>query len=813
MPQYQVNWHHKILCDALDRMYEGTCKRLMVFMPPRAGKALEVNTPIPTHDGWKEIGRLEVGDRIFDENGQVCSVVATSPIWKDRKLYRVEADDGSFVLADGEHEWNVRLCRKRPVWKKKTTKYLFDRLSDRNPMIPRNGALVLPFVDLPIDPYVLGVWLGDGFSDHATITAHDDESSFFRSEFDKRGYKTTDRSTRFTFGVLGLITKLKENNLHNNKHVPQQYFRASIEQRKELVRGLIDTDGYVSPVNGMIEFCNTNLQLAESVRELVHSLGYKCSLRTGEAKLNGRLIGPKYRVNFFAPDLCSLPRKLKHCINPQKPNRYLTIEEAGVGDTVCIQVDSPSHLFLAGKGMMPTHNSELVSRRFPAYVLGRNPDADFITCSYSDSLAGSMNRDVQRIIDSKPYQELFPKTTLNGRNIRTLADGSYLRNSDMFEIVGHKGVYKSAGVGTGITGRGFTFGFIDDYFKDDEEAQSQTIRDKIWEWYTTTFLTRQGPDARIAIICTRWHYDDLAGRLLELEKTDPDADKWEVISFPAIATKNIHPLDPRKEGEPIWPARKIFDLPHLRSMRSAQGTKFEALYQQSPTKEGGNHFKDFWFRTYRTDGEWFICEGKERINVHDCSIFFSIDPAASEEETADNTGLIMFAHTPRNELLILDVIAERLGIDGIIPRTMDMVRKWNPEFGGCESTGFQSAIVKEMRKIDGMPPIREMKHEGKGKLSRATPAIILAESGAVYLPPPIDAPWREAFLRELTLFTGIDDPHDDQVDAFAYGVWMNSRLDSIRDSLLDRPEEREHQYLPEPHSYSEAGKRGLFGRH
>jgi len=141
--------------------------------------------------------------------------------------------------------------------------------------------------------------------------------------------------------------------------------------------------------------------------------------------------------------------------------------------------------------MPPQHGkSELTSRRLPAYLLGRNPKLKIIGCSYSSDLATSFNRDVQRIIDDELYQQIFPETTLNGSNVRTSAKGSYLRNSDMFEIVEHRGFYKSIGVGGSLTGTPADIGIIDDPVKDAIEAESITYRSRVWDWFTQVFMTR-----------------------------------------------------------------------------------------------------------------------------------------------------------------------------------------------------------------------------------------------------------------------------------------------------------------------------------
>lgn len=240
--------------------------------------------------------------------------------------------------------------------------------------------------------------------------------------------------------------------------------------------------------------------------------------------------------------------------------------------------------------MPPRHGkSELVSRRLPAFALGVNPDRQIIACSYSADLASRMNRDVQRIIDSPEYQRVFPETKLYGKNIRTVATGSFLRNSDIFEVVGHRGVYRSAGVGGGITGMGFDLGIIDDPIKDYQEASSETVRESVWEWYTSTFSTRQAKGAAILLVMTRWHEDDLAGRLLDIAASDPKADQWTVVRFPAILDEEPGEDDPREQDASLWPDGITDDF--LLSQRAQNPHHWDALYQQRPSAKEGAFFK------------------------------------------------------------------------------------------------------------------------------------------------------------------------------------------------------------------------------
>lgn len=427
----------------------------------------------------------------------------------------------------------------------------------------------------------------------------------------------------------------------------------------------------------------------------------------------------------------------------------------------------------------PRHGkSELASRRLPALMFGLNPSMNVISCSYSADLAGRMNRDVQRVMDSKAYKRLFPDSRLGGKNVRTHS-GGWMRNSELFEIVEHGGSYRAAGVGGGITGMGFHRGIIDDPVKDAEEANSPTIRQNVWDWYTSTFWTRQAPDAGILIIQTRWHVDDLAGRLMKLAEEDPDADQWEVVNLEAVKTERSNtPGDPRLPTQSLWEARYGRDF--LKNARSTLGTaQFEALYQGSPTQEGGNWFKEAWFApkwslggVHGDSGESYVLrwpDGRSNLYYWDnLNRFVIIDPAASEKQAADYTAMGVFATTPTNELLVLDVVRERLSLDRILPRLKELNLKWRPHWIGMEANGFQVALSNEAKHMQGMPAVLELSHRGKGKVVRATPAIIKAEGGGILLPER--AEWKKKFLEELVQFTGDGDKHDDQVDVLAYAV-------------------------------------------
>lgn len=242
--------------------------------------------------------------------------------------------------------------------------------------------------------------------------------------------------------------------------------------------------------------------------------------------------------------------------------------------------------------MPPQHGkSELVSRRLPPLIHGRRPDARIIGSSYTADLAGRMSRDVQRIMSGSVYGRLFSGTQLPTK-------GSGLRSQAEFEITDRAGEltggsYKAAGVNQGITGRPMDYGIIDDPIKGREMAESVAMRQSIWDWYNGDFLSRTHNDTRILLTCTRWHPEDLAGRLLKLQEDEPDADKWEVICFPAVCDAPGRAHDPRAPGEALWPERH--SLESLNTKRAASPYDWASLYQQNPRGAGAVEWPaNFW---------------------------------------------------------------------------------------------------------------------------------------------------------------------------------------------------------------------------
>ena len=410
----------------------------------------------------------------------------------------------------------------------------------------------------------------------------------------------------------------------------------------------------------------------------------------------------------------------------------------------------------------PRHGkTELVSRRLPAFIFGRQPDAQIIAASYGSDLASKNNRDVQRVIDSPSYQRIFPDIRLSGSQNRAMSTGKYLRNSSEFEIVGHKGYYRSAGVGGGITGMGATHFLIDDPFKNRKEADSKTVRDAVWDWWTSTAMTRLEKDSRVLLINTRWHEDDLAGRLLAKSKSDPEAFQFVRLRMPAIkeGTPGEVPEDKRKLGEALWPGK--YDQKRLGSIRGTTTLRdWNALYQQNPSVQGGEIIQEKWIQYYTELPPTF----HKLIQSWDMTF----------KEGTDNDFVVgqVWGVYGRKYYLLAQV-RERMGFVKSLAAVRLMTKNWPKALLKLiEDKANGPAIIDALQTADperGIPAINGVtpfKPKGqKGERLEAVSPLFMA--GDVFYPHPSIAPWISVNIDEIVKFklSGPGTANDDTVDA------------------------------------------------
>ena len=401
----------------------------------------------------------------------------------------------------------------------------------------------------------------------------------------------------------------------------------------------------------------------------------------------------------------------------------------------------------------PQHGkSEIVSRKFPAWVLGINPKMKIVGSSYSADLAQQFSRAIQRTIDSKEYADIFPNTFLSGKNAKMDATRGYLRNVDMFETVGYGGFYKAVGVCGALTGTPADLAIIDDPVKDALEAYSETYRQRVWDWYTDVLLTRLHNNSKQMLIMTRWHEDDLAGRLLKREK-----DKWEVVSIPAIKENNDNQEDPRQIGEALWEDRHSAERLHDAERRSPR--TYAALYQQHPTIEGGNIVHRAWFKTIKKQ-EFVALHWKEPI------VFF-LDTGYEEDKGGNDPSGIIATCRIKNTLYI--VHAQKVYKD--FPQLVEFLPQYlyahdynNSGSLRIEPKASGKSVVQYLKNYTDLnvvetPPPTDSK---SARLRAASPSV---EGGRVVL---VEGEWNDEFIDELCGFPAKQ--HDEYVDVLGYAV-------------------------------------------
>jgi len=799
LPKYKADPFHHIVAEALERVEAGACKRLMIFAPPQHGKALAENTEVLTAEGWKNHGDLLYGDYVYHPNGKPVMVIGkTGPC--DMNV-RVELTDGTVVRCHENHEWTVfDRSGGRRGWFTYETKHFLRKTKFGKPVdlfasgrasyqLPVPEPIQAPEADLPLAPYAMGAWLGDGSSKAPYITHHRDDVAVVNA-IEALGYPVSGRVVHATTGVIttrfsgprpnvrsAFSQGLKDAGVLGNKHIPLAYKMASLPQRLELLAGLIDTDGYVYADNGRVVISTVSTVLAADIADVVRSIGIRATIHAQEAALSSSGIQstkPTLQVS-FTPSI-HIPTRLarKATTHLQSPRRIgirsVTIENVGaVGH--CIQVDSPDGLYLVTRNLVPTHNSELSTRRFPSWFLGRNPSKSIISASYNGEFATTFGREVRDIIEDRTYQRIFP-------GVRVRADNRSASEWQLEGQQGQEGKYFAVGISTATTGKGAHLFLIDDPIKDQKDADSSTKREDQWNWYRSVAFTRLQEGASIVMTLTRWHYDDIAGRALQLMEQGKGL-PWEVLVLPALAEPRkdadgrpiLLPdgtvpgdLLRRRPNEPLAPGRYSLETLLERREVSAERT-WSAMYQQRPMPEEGGMFRVSWLLdqqgplpTKRTrvrawdlgatvDGDWTVGVLMSR----DSDGFFYIENVVRKRGTANEV-----------EKLILDTAAE----DG---RSVAIHLPQDPGQAG------KSQVSYLIRKLAGYR-VKSQRPTGP-KATRAEPFASQCEAGHVFLG---HGHWREQFLDELSTFPL--GTHDDQVDAAAdaFNALLGPRKAQVR---------------------------------
>jgi predicted phage terminase large subunit-like protein len=364
----------------------------------------------------------------------------------------------------------------------------------------------------------------------------------------------------------------------------------------------------------------------------------------------------------------------------------------------------------------------LASVAFPAWYLGHHPDREIITCSYGLDRALINARDCRDMLTSPWHVGAF------GTRLRPDVQAAHYWRTNA------GGGILAAGVGGAITGSGANVLIIDDPVKNYEEAHSLTYRDAAWHWYCTTAYTRLRPRAAVIVIQTRWHQDDLAGRILA-----DDGGAWKVISYPAL----------NEAGDWLWPER--YTAAEYERLRLLNAYSWEALYQQRPTAPEGGLFKLAWFTYY--NGEQPVYE----------RVIQSWDTAFKTGQAADYSACTTWGQAG-GEYYLLDVYRARIEYPELKARAIALNARWNPSHVIVEDKASGQSLIQDLQRTTGLPII-PIKAE-QDKTARAAPITGYVEAGRVHLPQA--APWLGDFLGEVGEFP--HGAHDDQVDSMVHAL-------------------------------------------
>ena len=690
--------------------------RVANLMHRGIGKALALSTPIPTPTGWTTMKDIRVGDQVIGSTGHVCNVVYKSPI-HNKPMYRISLADGRELLVCEDHN-NIVLRKKQKTIDGKRT-WITDRevittkdllnlplyttrsKTNKNPKGKEN-RLWFPLTEpveystkkLPLDPYTLGLLLGDGIfssTDYCRLHGHKDDLPLLLSYVpyeQESTYVDKRNSNVLTVGLLGLGKTIKEMGIVktcSNKFIPDDYLRSSVSQRLELLQGLMDTNGTIGKHTGTAEFSSNSKHLALGVQELVLSLGGMATIRYKTE----RNYTVSVRLNM---PLFKLPRKLeRQTYGVADKVAVVSITRIEDQPSQCIMVDSPDHSFLASDYVV-THNTTLIEYLFPYLAfyeelpgMGKINLAMYVSDSMDNGVASMKKNLEHRWENSEFLQKVLPKRNAEGKEVTKFTESRWqLTNTNGFTLV-----VKGFGAQTGIRGvkemgKRPQLAVLDDLVSD-EDARSPTALRKIKDTVYRAIEHALDPEGKKIIWCgTPFNAKDPLYEAVE-------SGSWEVNVYPIC---EYFPC-PRSEFNGSWEDRFTYTFvlkEYLKALNDGELASFNQELMLRIMSEEDRLVAE-------SEIQWY--ERKELLrNRSYFNYYITTDFAVTDKESADFSFISVWAVNPIGDFFWVDGICARQDMGRNVDDLFGLARKWQENLMsvGIEVSGQQGGFIPWLRR-------------------------------------------------------------------------------------------------------------------
>lgn len=538
-----------VVVQDLQDLEDGLLEFLGISLPPRVGKLISDDTPVLTSKGWKKHGDLRVGDYVYDYDGFPVMVTHVFP--KNYANKRVWFTDGSFIDCHENHEWVIRDrhkgCERIAETKELVNTEIIDNKSGKRRyayQIPLYQPLIGEMKDLPVKPYTLGAWLGDGRNGNPDICGAKEDYAIVDSIISD-GYEvswhTTHKETGVEYyGFKGLRADLQKIGMCHSrkrveKHIPGEYMSAAIPQRLELLAGLLDTDGCLRKNEHRYDFTTAENELKEDFISLVSTFGWRCSVKEVEPHTSSSgIVGKKkYWVISFNPTYpipCRLNRKQLFEFSKKRRIAIQKIEDIEPKRGNCISVQGG--LYRVGRRCIPTHNSTLCIF-FLAWVIGRHPESHNAMSGHSGILADRFYRDVFKLTENEEYtfKEIFPE--INLANKSSEKNELYYSPTEAFATLTCRGIDGTWTGAVDISSDGYLY--VDDMVRDRTESLSPIRLENRYQDYLNVLVDRKNDGSKELMVGTRWNVLDPLGRVETENKNNP---KYRFRKIPALNEKD-----------------------------------------------------------------------------------------------------------------------------------------------------------------------------------------------------------------------------------------------------------------------------------